>query len=288
MLAPTSSATTDWPSSWSAELEVEILNTPFGTRLGQRRHHGPLRIQRPFFPEGPEVLHLYLLHPPGGVVGGDHLNTRIDTRFDAHALLTTPAAQKIYRSLGSTSLVQTELHAEAGAKLEWLPSETIVYDGAVAQSDLRVFLDPAASFIGWEVICLGRPASNSPFATGKVTFSTEVTIGNRLELSERFEIDGSSDVLNASWGLAGNVCMGTLICTSKCTDALEQLGVSIRDSLESSYPTCASVTHLGPLSVLRVQGASAQSVNRVLAQAWRIARPLLLGQNAHAPRIWST
>jgi len=288
MLAPTSSSTTAWSSPWCAELEVEIVNTPFGTRLGQRRHLGPLRIQRPFFPEGPELLHLYLLHPPGGVVGGDHLNTRIDTRPDAHALLTTPAAQKIYRSLGSTSLVQTVLHAEARATLEWLPSETIVYDGAVAQSELRVFLDPDASFIGWEVICLGRPASDSPFAAGNITFFTEVTIGNRLELSERFVMDGGSEVLSAPWGLAGNVCMGTLICASKDTDALERLGVSIRDSLGSSSQACTGVTHLGPLSVLRVQGASAQSVNKVLVQAWRIARPLMLGQTAHAPRIWST
>jgi len=288
MLAPTSSFTTEWPSPWSAELKVEILNTAFGTRLGHRRHHGPLRIQRPFFPEGPEVLHLYLLHPPGGVVGGDHLNTRIDTRSDAHALLTTPAAQKIYRSLGSTSLVQTELHAEAGAKLEWLPSETIVYDGAIAQSELRVFLDPDASFIGWDLICFGRPASNSPFSAGNITFSTEVTIGNRLELSERFEIDGGSEVLSAPWGLAGNVCMGTLICASKHAERLEQLGVAIRDSLGRSHQTCTSVTHLGTLSVLRVQGASAQSVRRVLVQGWSIARPLMLGQTAHAPRIWST
>ncbi len=93
------------------------------TRLVERTHTGPLVVQRPFHPEG-DPCHVYLVHPPGGVVGGDEL--RIDVQVDAgaHALITTPAATKFYRCDGRVSSQTQELRA-AGATLEWLPQENI-------------------------------------------------------------------------------------------------------------------------------------------------------------------
>ena len=287
-VAPLARATADDGSPWRARLDLEVTRTPEGARLGRRSHVGPLRIQRPFFPEGSDILHLYLLHPPGGVVGGDELRIGIDVRSKAHALLTTPAAQKLYRSSGATSQILTELRVEEGGHLEWLPAETIVYSGALSRINWHVRLDPGATFLGWEAFCLGRPASNSPFELGQVLLSTEVEIGGRLELCEYSRIAGGSEVLRGSWGLNGNACFGTLLCASPKKDALHALNHAISQAFGNVADIQVGITGFDGLSVLRVQGARVRETMSILVQAWKLARPLLLGHAAHEPRIWST
>src|SRR5205085_6360717 len=100
---------------WQAELRLRFNCDapgplrPGRTRLVERQHRGPLVVQRPFYPEG-DPCHVYLVHPPGGVVGGDAL--RIDATVDpgAHALITTPAATKFYRCEERISTQTQELH----------------------------------------------------------------------------------------------------------------------------------------------------------------------------------
>ncbi len=284
----TAQPTTGHRSTWRARLDVEVLRTADGTRLGRRRHEGPLRIQRPFFPEGRDVLHLYLLHPPGGVVGGDELQTVIDVRPYAHAVMTTPAAQKLYRSSGSTSQIRSELRVESDGCLEWLPAETIVYDGAMCQAECHIDLAPSATFIGWEIVGLGRPASHSLFDSGRVSFGTELCIGGQLELKERVRIEGGSSILRASWGLNDCTCFGSLICASPKTKELRALEQQTSEVLEKLGGVHYGVTGFDRFVVLRAQGARINDVTGALTAVWKVARPLLLGQVAHEPRIWST
>src|SRR5258706_11967801 len=120
--------------SWHASLELRFEARASCSVVAHSSHHGPLRVQRAFYPEGPTVCHVYVLHPPGGVVPGDQLSFDVGVESGARALITTPAATKVYRSDGRRAVQRTRLSVAPGAALEWLPQETIVFDGP--RSDL--------------------------------------------------------------------------------------------------------------------------------------------------------
>src|SRR6476620_11342443 len=117
-------------AGWEAALDLEFAARGARTILARRASIGPLVVQRPFYPEG-DVAHVYLVHPPGGVVGGDQLRLNVLAREGAHALITTPAATKFYRSDGRVAHQRQEIVADA-ASIEWLPQETIVFPDARA------------------------------------------------------------------------------------------------------------------------------------------------------------
>src|SRR6185436_3067379 len=139
---PTHSSTTsaEMSGGWQAALELGFAAEHGATRLARRAHRGPLVVQRPFLPEGPGVCHVYVLHPPGGLVGGDELTLDVDVATGAHALVTTPAASKVYRTNGAAVRQVQRLRVAGGATLEWLPQEAIIYDGARASLETRVEL----------------------------------------------------------------------------------------------------------------------------------------------------
>ena len=87
--------------SWQARLELSFQLSGGRTILARRQHVGPLIVQRPFYPEGPEVCHTYLLHPPAGIAAGDRIEAAVSVEEGAHVLLTTPGAAKWYRSGGA-------------------------------------------------------------------------------------------------------------------------------------------------------------------------------------------
>ena len=159
-------------TGWQAELRLRFAAAGSRTRLVERSHHGPLVTQRAFHPEG-APCHVYIVHPPGGVVGGDEL--RIDVQVDAgaHALITTPAATKFYRCASRSSSQAQELRAR-GATLEWLPQENIFYRGADVRAATRVHVDERARFIGWEMACLGLPARGEAFDAGTLQLDFEL------------------------------------------------------------------------------------------------------------------
>src|SRR3954467_14484647 len=148
-------------------LSLALEKTEHGTQLTRASHEGPLRIQRVLRPEGPQCPHIYLLHPPGGVVGGDRLQTRVTLGAGAQVLLTTPAAQKLYRSQGDRAQISNLLEVASGGRLEWLPSETLAFSAAQALLTTRVELAPAAAFIGWDIACYGMPARGGTFGAGR-------------------------------------------------------------------------------------------------------------------------
>jgi urease accessory protein len=273
-------------AGWQAELTLSFVRARARTVLHERRHSGPLRVQKPFYPEGEGVCHVYLLHPPGGVVAGDRLviDARVET--GAHALLTTPAAGKLYRSGSSERRATQEqrLRVAAGASLEWLPQETIAFDGARSHIATRVELEGDACFVGWELLCLGRPASGERFVTGEVAPSWEVLRDGRLVYVERGVYRGGSEVLAAPWGLRGQPVVGTLLCAAP--------GASRRvDAARAALgePSgLAAVSGWGDVLLARYLGPSAEDARRVFTAVWSALRPSLSGRPASAPRIWNT
>jgi urease accessory protein len=255
-------------------------------------------VQRPFFPEGPEVCHLYLLHPPGGLVGGDQLRVDVRVGPGARALLTTPAAAKVYRTAGPAVRQEQRLTVAAGGALEWLPQETILYDGADADLRTRVDLQRGARFIGADVLCFGLPARDEGFARGRCRQTLEIWRGGCPLLVERGRLDGAAAVHAGRWGLGGAPVLGTLLAAPAPADAGGALLAALRAEAERLPPgDLAAATTLGndhvddgPADVLAVRylGASVERARRFLHEAWRLLRPALLGRAAEAPRIWAT
>jgi urease accessory protein len=274
-------------TGWEATLALSFVRAAARTELHERRHSGPLRVQRPFYPEGGDVCHVYVLHPPGGLVGGDRLRIEVRAETGAHALLTTPAAGKLYRSQGSRASQQQILRVAPGARLEWLPQETIAFEGARAELSTRVELSGDAGFLGWEIVCLGRPAAGERFERGELRQSIEILRDERPLYVERGAYLAGAAVLSAPWGLAGQPVFGTLVCAvagaSACVEAARALAAQ-----PAWAPGLAAVSGWDELLVARYLGPSAEQAREFFTALWRQLRPALLQREVSLPRIWRT
>jgi urease accessory protein len=275
-------------TGWRAALSLGFEADRGGTQLARRAHRGPFVVQRPFFPEGKEVCHVYLLHPPGGLVGGDELHLDLRVGVSARALVTTPAAGKAYRTTGPTARQSHALVVDAGGTLEWLPQETIVYDGASVELETRVELAPGARFFGAETLCFGLPARREPFARGSCRQTFDLRRDGAPLFIERGRFDGGAAAQTAAWGLGGATVLSLVAASpSPGLSVIEELR-----ALAAATPTDdrAAVTVLGGNDVLVVRhlGAVAERARAFVQAVWRIVRPELLGRAAVAPRIWST
>ncbi|HVX93535.1 MAG TPA: urease accessory protein UreD [Polyangia bacterium] len=283
----------DTHAGWRARLELGFVREGESTRLGHRAHVGPLAVQRPFFPEGPGVCHVYLLHPPGGIVGGDRLQIDVRVAEGAHALVTTPAATKVYRTAGPGASQECTLAVAPGATLEWLPQEAIVYDGADVSLTTRVRLGAGARFLGVDVLCFGLPARrDGRFLRGRCKQSVELWHGPRPVALERGRFDGDGAVHAAGWGLAGAPVLGTFFASpapAACDDLLDAARARAA-ALPAGDLGAATVLGRGDASALvcRYVGASAERASTFLRAVWADARAALLGRAPAFPRIWAT
>jgi urease accessory protein len=268
---------------WRASLTLDLARRGARTVLAHRTHAGPLRVQRAFYPEA-DVPHIYLLHPPGGVVGGDELDIRVRCGPGAHALLTTPAAHKFYRSDGPIAVQCVALMLEDGAGLEWLPQETLVFAGARAGAHTRIQLADRARFIGLEVVALGRPACGEVFDRGRFLQTAELWSRDRPVSVERLRLEGGGRLLGAPWGLAGFNTLGTLLAWPGDGAFVD----AARRALAAAGTVRGGVTLVDGLLVCRVLGAWAEPVKAALIAVWEALRPGLLQRPACLPRIWRT
>ncbi len=269
------------PSGWQAGIELGFEARNGRTLLAHRARFGPLAVQRPFYPEG-ELCHVYLLHPPGGVAGGDRLNIRVEAAAGARALITTPGAGKFYRSAGPLAEQRVHMKVAEGASLEWLPQENILYPGADLRMETRIELAPGARFIGWEIHCLGLPANDETFREGRAAIGCRIERAGKPLLIERLVIAGEQD-LQGPAGLRGQPVVGTLFAT--CED--EALLQRCRDNLHGTDIE-AGATLLDDLLVVRRLAPSTAAARASFAELWRLLRPEVLGREAVQPRIWLT
>lgn len=268
---------------WQARLELGFKRQGDRSVLAHRLHQGPLMVQRPFYPEGQDCCHVYLLHPPGGVVGGDRLELAVSVQAGARALITLPAAGKFYRSGGAVAEQVQTLAVADGAMLEWLPQETILFDGAVVDSVTRVDLEAGAQFIGWEVLCMGRPASGDWFESGRLRQRFELWRDGQPLYLDRGEWDGAGDEMQARWGLDGQPVLGSMLVTGQFDDELEAMRAELAEA-EGRF----ALTQLPGVLVCRYLGADAYQARWGFTAIWQRLRPQLGGGEACPPRIWNT
>ena len=278
-------ATSDQPRSWQANLDLGFEYKNDRTILTKRKHHGPLMVQKPFYPEQSGCCHVYLIHPPGGIVGGDSLNIDATLGQQAHALVTTPAATKFYRSNGFESSQVQNINVTENAILEWLPQETIYFNAADARTKTRINTHPNSKFIAWEIQCLGRPTNKEDFINGHCVQKLEVWTDNKPLFLECNRLHGSSPILNTPWGLQNNKAIGTLITSDNGQDSMLEI---VKQHAGNFTGITLGCTRLNDFILIRAMTHYAEELKKFFISMWEIIRPTLLNLEACPPRIWYT
>lgn len=278
---------------WNASLQLNyaLREASGGSKtVAHFNHTGPLRILQSLYPEGDRVCHNVLVHPPGGLVGGDTLDLTIDVAPEAHALLTTPGATRFYRSEGDAALQRSVIRVAKDARMEWLPLEAIAYSGCLAENRLTLNLAPGAELLGWDITALGLPAADKPFASGHFCQHLEMP-GVWLERANIRALD--SQLLNSPIGLAGYRCFATLffVTGSKLERQRRQAALDLAQQVIEAHPLCATAGATSPdgqVVLVRVLAPVVEPAMALLRKVWLAWRSQLWQLDAASPRIWST
>lgn len=269
---------------WHAALSLAYARRGERSVLVRRSHVGPLVVQRPLYPEGDTVCHTVLVHPPAGIAGGDRLQVTVQVDDGAHALLTTPGAGKWYRSAGAAGALVQRIAVAAGGVCEWLPQESIVYDGALGELATEVRLQGDACFVGSEMLCFGRTAAGERFGRGEMAMRIRIERDGRPQWLERGVLRGGDALLGAAVGLQGQPVSGSFIVASPRCDA--DLLAAWRDIVPAAGE--GGVTLLPGLLVARWLGPACEPGREWFARLWASVRPAVAGRAARTPRIWNT
>jgi urease accessory protein len=267
---------------WRARLELAFERRGARSVLARRRHEGPLVVQKPLYPEGEGACHAIVVHPPAGIAGGDDIALRIDAGEASHALITTPGAGKWYRSSGAWARQRVETHLAAGARLEWLPQETILYDASLAVISWQADLAADARLIAWDIFCLGRTASGESYERGEARIETRVRRGGRLAWLERAHV--GAGMQRSVAGLAARPVFGTMLACAPAIDA--GWLAACREEIPPSGE--GAVTAVPGVLIARYRGDSTEAARRYFTALWRRLREPVLGRAPCEPRIWRT
>ena len=269
---------------WRAMLSLDFERRGARTVLARREHDGPLVVQKALHPEGEEACHAIVVHPPAGIAGGDDLALTARVLPGAHAVLTTPGAAKWYRTTGAWARQRVRIEAGAGAAVEWLPQETIVYDGARADMAWEAHIAADARLIAWDVYCLGRTGSGERFRRGACRLSTRLARDGKLAWIERGRIEPEGIAMRSAAGLGGAPVFGTMVVAAP---AIDDAWLALARAAAPRGGE-ATVTRLPGLLVARYRGDSTEAARNHFIDLWRRLRRPVLGREAVDPRIWRT
>jgi len=282
---------------WRAALSLRYARRGERTVLAENRHVGPLRVQRPLYPEGEAVCQTLLLHPPSGLVGGDALQIDLDLGPGAQAQVTTPGAGKWYRSAGDWARQTLNLRVAEGAVLEWLPQETLFFDACRARAATRIDLAADARLLYWDIQCLGRQASGEAFERGELRLELQLHRAGRLVWRERGGLGrgtGPDPQLTSPVAWAGLRVNGTWLLSLPTFPAggaalLETLrAIPARDDARRGLTYVPGPQDGAGVLVARYLGQDSEAARHWFTALWQAARPTLCGRDAVVPRIWST
>ena len=275
--------------SWHAQLHLDYQRADQRS-VARHTHSGPLRILQSLYPEGDAVCHNVLVHPPGGLVGGDTLDIRVVAADGAHGLITTPGATRFYRSEGEPAIQRTDISLTGKARLEWLPLEAICYNQCQAENHLTLKLEPESEFMGWDVTAFGLPLANQPFESGQLLQHIEVP-GIWLERGRLLASD--TRLMDGPLGLAGHRCMASLffVAGEKLERTRRAQALDVAREVIDAHALCATAGVTSPNSqvvVVRVLAPVVEPAMDLLRQVWGRWRQHFWHMAAPSPRIWST
>jgi len=273
---------------WPAELHLRFARKRMRTFLVEKRHFGPLLVQKAIYPEGQEICHTVIVHPPGGIAGGDELTVEIDLETNSSAVITTPAAAKWYKAPRRRCRQETTVRLAQGSTLDWLPQENIFYNATHVDSTFTLQMEPGATAIGWDIGSLGRAASGEQWLEGSLRFVTSIkrTDGTPLWV-ERLLLDASSSLREAYQGLYGFSAFGTMWATG--SGCMATVAEEIVSHLLLETELRAGVTSF-PEGVLLIRALAqdAERLRQMMIDCWLRLRPLVHGLPSQRLRLWAT
>lgn len=257
-----------------------------GKTLPQRSYaQAPLKLQKPLYPEGEEICHSILVHTAGGMAAGDRLEMTVQMEPDSRALITTAAANKIYRSTGELAQQVTHISLASGSCLEWFPQETIVFSGARFTQQMRIDLSPGALWVGWDIARFGRSARGETLQQGHWRSHLEIWQSGVPLWCDRQFLQGGSDVMTSPHGLNGQPVIATLALLgwSPTSDDLD----TIRSLWQPEQQGEVGITRLQQGLLCRYRGPSSRVARRWFGEVWQTLRPSYLNRPACFPRAWA-
>lgn len=275
--------------TWHAQLDIDYLKSA-GRTVARHVHTGPLRVLQSLYPEGDAICHNVLVHPPGGLVGGDTLDINVNACGKAHGLITTPGATRFYRSSGEAAIQRTHITLNDAARLEWLPLEAIAFNDCLAENHLTLSLAPQAEFMGWDVTAFGLPLAQQPFEAGQFLQRIEVP-GVWLE---RGLIQAEDQrLMNSPLGLAGQRCMASLffVAGSKVERNRRAQALEVAREVIDQHElrlSAGATSPDGQVVIVRVLAPVVEPAMNLLREVWVSWRQHFWGMSSTAPRIWST
>lgn len=276
-------------AGWRAQLQLDYHRRGART-VAHDAHTGPLRVLQPLYPEGEGICHQVLLHPPGGLVGGDELHVQARLAAGCHVLLTTPGATRFYRSEGAPARQHTRLQLADGARLEWLPLETIAYSGCLAHNHLSAELAPGAEWMGWDALALGLAAAGQPYTAGRYEQHIQMP-GVWLERGR--VAAGDAALLSGPLGWAGRRVAATawFAAGAPLAPARRQALLDAARTVVAAHALAATAGVTAPqpsVLVLRLLAPRLEPAMQLLAQVRAAWRQQAWGLSAAPPRIWAT
>jgi urease accessory protein len=275
--------------TWHAQLKIDYTFEHQRT-VARHSHDGPLRVLQSLYPEGDATCHNVLVHPPGGLVGGDKLDIHVTATGVAHGLITTPGATRFYRSEGAPAIQHTHIALADKARLEWLPLEAICYNQCLAENHLSLNLAPQAELMGWDITAFGLPSASLPFVKGSFLQHIEVPgvwlERGQLEASDARLMDGPT-------GLAGLRCMASLffVSGSPLERSRREAGLELARQVMAAhalYGTTGATCPNPQAMVVRVLSPLVEPAMQLLKQVWGVWRAHFWQLPVASPRIWST
>lgn len=288
----------DAPWHWQAHLQLRLASSlrsgVMNTTLNRCRHKGPLYVQKPFYPEGKSCAHVYLLHPPGGLVSGDSLKIDVEVEENAHTVITTPGAARMYRARSASPEQHQNITLRVGknAIMEWFPMETIVYNDAAATVNTTVHMDEGSCYMGWEVTCLGLPASQALMTEGFFKQRYRIFQSGVPVFIDRLYYDAAHQAMFTHVaGMQSNTVSGFFIAGpfKQTPDEQQELVESLRSLLAKiGLEKQMAITLMNDFCVIRYLGSSANQARDGFTAVWEGLRPALIHKKACPPRIWLT
>lgn len=273
--------------SWLAKLSLTYERTLIGTVLKRSMHEGPLRVQKALYPEGDDICHTIIIHPPAGIAGGDTLDIDITIGAGCHTVLSTPSATKWYKSFKNPATQSIRFELGDAAKLDWLPQENLFFKGANSNLLTKLNLPANASFIGWDAMMLGRHASGEEWSSGQIHMRNEVRRDGKLVWIENGHIDAHDRYFKSlpqlgSWP----ICSTLWALGPHCSNALAEQFSGLMPWTDSLR---GGVTFMPQgVLVVRVVSTDIESARNFMVDIWTKLRPIVHGVNAQPLRLWAS
>ena len=234
--------------------------------LAERQRHGPLAVQRPFYPEG-EVCHVYLLHPPGGVVGGDSTRHRRAARRGRTGPDHHPGCDQVLPQRRAARARPSASPCRTGARLEWLPQENIFFPGAEVGLETQVELQGDARLALWEIQCLGRPVIGEGFDRGHIDSRLQCR-RDGVAAAAGTSARGRRQSLTAV--ADGGRCRSAVPGDQRCRRGRRSRPAATCCS--TAAPDYAGATLIDDLLVVRYLGDSTERARRLFTDIWQTLR----------------